>query len=66
MPDIAMCTSDNGETTCPVREKCYRFKAIPNEYRQTYFSVAPFKTNEECQYQMEYYPKDINGKIIKK
>ena len=32
MPDISMC--DNN--ACPVRNDCYRFRAIPNEYRQTY------------------------------
>jgi hypothetical protein len=38
-PDIAMCLG----TDCPHKESCYRYKAKPNEYRQSYFSVAPIK-----------------------
>jgi len=38
MPDITMCTG--GE--CPIRERCYRFKATPSEYRQSYFAVVPY------------------------
>lgn len=32
MPDIAMCMNQE----CPLRERCYRFKAEPNPYRQSY------------------------------
>lgn len=39
MPDITMC---NGEG-CPVKESCYRFMAIANEYRQSYFLSSPIK-----------------------
>ena len=39
MPDIAKCLG----TDCPYKETCYRYTAKPNEYRQSYFSVAPFK-----------------------
>jgi hypothetical protein len=39
MPDIAMCPG----TDCPHKESCYRYTAKPNEYRQSYFSVAPIK-----------------------
>ena len=44
MADIAMC---KGETifrslkeiiVCPLRERCYRYKAKPNEYRQAYLT----------------------------
>jgi hypothetical protein len=38
-PDIAMCLG----TDCPQKESCYRYTAKPNEYRQSYFSVAPIK-----------------------
>jgi hypothetical protein len=37
MPDITMCTSKY----CRLKNMCYRYLAIPNEYRQSYcdFSV---------------------------
>ncbi len=34
MSDISMCSN----TKCPLKEKCYRFKAVPNKYRQSYMS----------------------------
>ena len=36
MPDIAMCKNQE----CPVRLKCYRFVAIPSEYRQSYMNFS--------------------------
>jgi len=47
MPDISMCENQ----TCPLKETCYRFKAIPN----THQSYADFKPDEKgkCDY---YYP----------
>lgn len=33
MADITMCL----ESQCPKKETCYRHKATPNEYRQSYF-----------------------------
>jgi hypothetical protein len=30
-------------TDCPHKEKCYRFTAKPNEYRQSYFMTPPIK-----------------------
>ena len=40
MPDISMCAN----MTCPLKEDCYRFKAVPNPHRQSY---AGFKPDEE-------------------
>lgn len=37
MPDITLC--DNYE--CPLRERCYRYRAIPSEFWQ---SFAHFET----------------------
>ena len=34
MPDITMCTSKE----CLYKDKCYRFKAVPSEYWQSYSS----------------------------
>jgi len=38
MPDITMCKGGS----CSIKEKCYRFKAFPSEFRQSYFKTAPF------------------------
>ena len=51
MPDIAMCKG--GE--CTMKETCYRFKAAPNEYRQSYFNNPPLDGvdidgNSNCEY----------------
>jgi len=32
MADISMCASED----CEVKETCYRFKATPNKYSQSY------------------------------
>lgn len=41
MPDIAMCKNRD----CPLVKKCYRYMAVPNQYRQTYGS---FKGGKNC------------------
>lgn len=41
-PDISMCRN----VDCPLRKKCYRFTASPNEYWQT---ISDFKyVNGSC------------------
>lgn len=37
MPDITMC--NNGR--CKDKENCYRFMAIPNPHKQSYFTGKP-------------------------
>ena len=37
MADITMCKG----LECPVKEKCFRFTAKANEYRQSYFVGIP-------------------------
>lgn len=39
MPDISMCEGKD----CPIKEKCYRFKATPSRYGQSYFMESPYK-----------------------
>jgi hypothetical protein len=46
MPDITMCNGFH----CPKKEKCYRYRATPNSYRQSYFIAAPVKGDGECEY----------------
>jgi hypothetical protein len=49
MPDITMC--DN--TQCELKEKCFRFMAKPNEYRQSYYEDDV--RNEDCSCD-KFYP----------
>lgn len=54
MPDISMCSNKN----CPLKDKCYRFTAKPNE-RQAY---SDFPGGEDC----EYYWPDYSANDWKK
>jgi len=49
MPDITLCSGNN----CELSSICYRYKAEPTPYRQSYFCKPP---NEglECEYFWEY------------
>lgn len=49
MPDITMCKGED----CPLRESCYRYKAKPNEFGQSYFYYSPIQ-GEECKYYWEW------------
>lgn len=58
MPDITMC---NG-LDCELKDICYRYKAEPSEYRQSYFFDAP-NDGLECEYYWQYCNScnQING-----
>lgn len=47
--DISKC---NGEG-CPFKEKCFRFTAPVNEFRQAYFSTPYNKETNKCEYLWE-------------
>lgn len=52
MPDITMCNGGD----CVVKEECYRFKATPSQYQQSYFSSTPVDSlSQECDY---FWPVD--------
>jgi len=53
MPDITMCKG----TDCKLRDECYRYTAIPSEYRQSWFIEVPFKNNE-CDEFMQKWKKE--------
>ena len=55
MSDITQC--EGGD--CPLKETCYRFRAVPNEYRQSYFMEPPFK-DDKCDF---YWKIDGSLKI---
>lgn len=44
MPDISMCLNEE----CPLKDRCYRFTATPNEDWQSYAEFAPDE-NGECE-----------------
>jgi hypothetical protein len=46
MPDISMCASK----TCPARNQCYRFRAVPVDVGQSYAEFAPEPVTELCRY----------------
>ncbi len=53
MPDMSMCKG----TDCPLKDTCYRYKAIASEFRQSYFFDLPYnKEEEKCDY---YWPTKI-------
>jgi hypothetical protein len=56
MPDLTMCEG----ASCPLKDTCYRYKAVANEFRQSYFSDLPYNKDEEkCDY---YFPNKIMNK----
>lgn len=44
MPDISMCLNKQ----CESRTTCYRFTAIPSEYRQSYSDLQPVDGEDKC------------------
>lgn len=57
MPDIAMCR----DVLCKSKETCYRFKAIPNKYRQAYLNTNREEDAVNCNMYWE-----ITNKVDKK
>lgn len=42
VPDLTLCPGKN----CPIKDNCYRYRAIPSEYLQSYYTEPPFVGNE--------------------
>ena len=59
MPDIAMCKGEG----CPIRDDCYRYRATPSEYVQSYFAVTPYDKKLGCEHywEMKYSYEPRNG-----
>ncbi len=53
MPDITMCQGIN----CELSTLCYRYKAEPSKFRQSWFMYPPNK-GLECEYFWEYKTDD--------
>lgn len=54
MPDITMCEGGS----CPKRDQCYRFRAVPSEYRQSYFQQPPWDRWHRCDHFWQIQPGD--------
>ena len=49
MPDISMCKSN----ICPLKETCYRFKATPSKFLQSYADFQFDEVKKECKFYWE-------------
>ncbi len=57
MADITMCTGEG----CPAKERCFRFRAVPNRHWQSYFQKPPWQEDTyHCEYFAEYEPQGRN------
>ena len=45
MPDISMCQ----QASCPKRGKCYRYRVVPDEYRQSYADFREHSVQQPCE-----------------
>lgn len=54
MPDICMCKGYN----CPLKEKCYRYKAKPCEHGQCYFTDIHYNNDSNDSNDCDYYWED--------
>ena len=59
MPDITMCTGCD----CPLKEKCYRFKAKPWAY-QGYFLNPPYQEGK-CEHFWELDKENKKSELRK-
>lgn len=53
MVDITACSGQDevGNFVCPLKDNCYRFTCVKNQYRQAYFTEIPFdKDKADCKY----------------
>jgi hypothetical protein len=49
MSDITMCQNKD----CPSCEQCFRFKAPPNPFVQSYAEMSPKEGGVKCEYYLE-------------
>lgn len=74
MPDITMCfgkgkphSTDKNETSanCPKKERCFRFKATPSEFRQAYFLGIPYDpSTDKCKHFTSVDKEEAFGDLI--
>ena len=61
MADITMCM----DMSCSEKLSCYRYNAIANPYRQSYFLESPRDTEGGCSYYWKMEDQDENRSKIK-
>lgn len=61
MPDISKCSNSN----CKMKNKCYRFKAISNEY-QSYSFFEPDLKTKKCNFFLEMLTTQKEKNLDKK
>lgn len=54
MPDISMCRN----FLCPSKDKCYRFRAVPSEFRQSYAGFKLEEKEDKCSHFWEITKED--------
>lgn len=59
MPDISMCRN----RTCPSRMQCYRYRAKPSEWRQSYAFFQP-NPNGECDAFSGIWPDQSEDRLV--
>jgi len=59
VPDITMCDGAN----CSVKNECYRYRAVPCEFRQAYFLNLPDK-GKDCDHFWKIEQSDLLAKWI--
>lgn len=52
MADITMCQNN----ICPIRQNCYRYRAIPNEKWQSYSNFSFDNEKSECEHFFKITP----------
>lgn len=56
MPDITMCHGG----VCPIQKRCYRHRAIPTPFRQSWFVTEPWDpTARTCDHFVKTEPGDL-------
>lgn len=58
MADISMCAGGH----CPMKMECYRHRAPPNNYWQTYFSHIPLDKDGKCDYFIKAQDENLRPK----
>lgn len=66
MPDISLCCNCD----CPYRDKCYRYRAVPNEFWQSYCLFEPYerimKPTMDKVLECDYFWEITEGQRIRK
>ena len=57
MPDISMCIGE----VCAKKEECYRFKATPSTFHQSYFMTPPMNEDGSCDEFREIWENKPDG-----